>query len=78
MRRDPFAVAALVCGVLWLCWIGSVLAVVFGHLARRRIRRDGGRGRVMASFGLAFGYAGLVFLLFTLLQGGSLWVAPAR
>jgi len=40
----------------------GLLAVIFGHMARASIRRSGGRllGDGMASFGLFFGYLGLL------------------
>jgi hypothetical protein len=74
-RTNPYAVASLVCGLLWACWIGSLLAVLFGHLARRQIRSTGERGRIPALLGLVFGYGGLLYLAFVLLQGEVLIVA---
>src|SRR4051794_32282227 len=45
---DGFAIASLVLGILWLYWLGSVLALVFGYVALSRIKRRptevGGRG----------------------------------
>jgi hypothetical protein len=72
-RVNPLAIASLVCGILWICWIGSLLAVVLGHLSLRQIRRrqDGGRGLAIA--GLVFGYVGLLALAAALVQGGT-WV----
>ncbi|GAA3213382.1 DUF4190 domain-containing protein [Actinocorallia longicatena] len=72
-RTNPYAVASLVCGVLWGCWIGSVLAIFFGHLARRQIRRHDERGAPLALAGLVLGYTALVVLVFALIQGGT-WV----
>ena len=42
-------------------WFGSVLGVVFGHVALRQIRAGGGaqRGRGLAIAGLVLGYLGL-------------------
>ncbi|MEO3785183.1 DUF4190 domain-containing protein [Actinocorallia sp. B10E7] len=74
-RTNPYAVASLVCGLLWACGIGSLLAVVFGHLARRQIRATGERGRVPALAGLILGYVGLLCLGLFLLQGNVLIVA---
>ncbi|MDX6742710.1 DUF4190 domain-containing protein [Actinocorallia sp. A-T 12471] len=76
-RMNPYAVAALVCGLLWACWLGSLLAVVFGHLALRQIARRDERGRGLALAGLVVGYLSLLFLVLTLLLQGGLWVAPA-
>ncbi|GAB2840386.1 hypothetical protein GCM10022221_44720 [Actinocorallia aurea] len=76
MRRfNPYAVAALVCAIVWAWWIGSLLAVVFGHLALRQIKQRDERGRGLARAGLVLGYAALLFGILSLLLQGSLWVA---
>jgi hypothetical protein len=72
---NGLAVASLICGLVWLGWIGSALAIAFGHVALAQIRakqgREGGRGIAIA--GLALGYFGaLTFLgvvLFALAGG---------
>ncbi len=64
---NGLAVASLVVGLFWMWWIGSVLAVVFGHLALGQIARNGQSGRGLAIAGLVLGYIGLATLLFTLL-----------
>jgi hypothetical protein len=56
---NGLAVASLVLGVLWLWWLGSVLAVVLGHTALAQIRSRGENGRGMAIAGLTLGYVGL-------------------
>lgn len=70
---NGFAVASLVLGVLWVFGLGSLLAIIFGHIGRSQIRREGGTGAGMALAGLVLGY--LAFLLFILLLatgGGSI------
>jgi len=57
---DGLAIASLVLGIVWLGGIGSILAVIFGHIARRRIRRTGQSGRGLALAGLILGYIGFV------------------
>ena len=59
------AVASLVLGILWIWWIGSILAVVFGHVSLNQINQSHGRlgGRGLAIAGLVLGYIGLFFLL---------------
>jgi hypothetical protein len=64
---NGLAVASLVVGLFWMWWIGSVLAVVFGHVALNQIARNGQSGRGLAIAGLVLGYIGLATLLFTLL-----------
>src|SRR5207248_9339286 len=39
---NGFAVASLVLGILWVWWLGSILAFVFGLIAHRQIRDSGG------------------------------------
>lgn len=51
-------------GILWLYWVGSILALVFGYLARRQIAQrqgvQGGRG--LATAGIVLGWVGVGFL----------------
>jgi len=56
-----------VLGILWLWWVGSILAVVFGHVALSQIRQRGQGGRGMAIAGLVLGYVGLGFLALVIL-----------
>ncbi|MDR0594461.1 MAG: DUF4190 domain-containing protein [Bifidobacteriaceae bacterium] len=67
---NGLAVAALVLGVIG----GSVLAIVFGHIARSQIRRTGQDGAGMALAGLILGY---IWLGLTLALGIFLIVLPA-
>src|SRR5262245_43562931 len=62
---NGLAVAALVLGILWLYWIGSILAVIFGHVAKGQIERAGGAqtGRGMAIAGLVLGWVGVGVML---------------
>ena len=62
---NGFAIAALVCGVAWFMWLGSFLAVIFGHVALRQIKAGGGaqRGRGLAIAGLGLGYLGLAVVV---------------
>ena len=65
---NGLAIASLVLGILWIYWIGSVLAVIFGHIALNQIRQrhDGGHG--MAIAGVVLGYIGIgVLVLFIIL-----------
>ena len=62
-RTNVAAVVSLVFGILWLFWLGSVIAVVCGHAARKQIRRSGEAGDGAAIAGLILGYLGLATLL---------------
>lgn len=59
------AIASLVMGLLWVYWIGSILALVFGYVARNQIGREPERltGRGMATAGIVLGWVEIGFLL---------------
>jgi len=63
------AVASLVLGILWIYWIGSVLALIFGYIARQQIAQAQGmqQGRGMATAGIVLGWIGVGFLVLVLL-----------
>lgn len=69
------AIASMVLGILWIWWIGSLLAVVFGHVALKQIKDSNGTrgGRGMAIAGLVLGYIGVatltIFVVIPLLTG---------
>jgi hypothetical protein len=69
---NGLAVASLVAGFLWLGWLGSILAVIFGHIAIGQINRSGGResGTGLAVAGLVLGYMGVATLLLVLAFAG--------
>jgi hypothetical protein len=65
---NGLAVAALVLGIVWAFWIGSALAIVFGHVALGQIRQRNQSGKGMAVAGLVLGYVGAgTFALFVVL-----------
>ena len=85
---NGYAVAALVLGILgWsmLPWLGSLGAVIFGHMARAQIRRaqPPQQGDGLAVAGLVLGWAmlalsviGLIFaLILVFFFGGLAWLA---
>jgi hypothetical protein len=53
------AIASMVLGILWLDWIGSVLALIFGFVARSQIRQRNQKGDGMAIAGIVLGFVGL-------------------
>jgi hypothetical protein len=77
---STLAIVSLVSGLLgwtFVPWIGSLVAVITGHMARAEIRREPERveGDGMAVAGLVLGYAMLVLsviglLLIVLFFGG--------
>lgn len=68
------AIASLVLGILWLYWIGSVLALIFGYVAKGQIDRSGGRqsGRGMAIAGIVLGWIGVGVLILLIVLGVSI------
>jgi hypothetical protein len=62
---NPLAICSLVAAIVWFGWLGSVAAVVMGHVALGQIARSGGTqtGRAAALIGTALGYFGLTALL---------------
>src|ERR1700684_2100362 len=60
-RTNGWAIAALACGVAGVfAFPAGILAIVFGHIARREVRRTGEAGRSLATAGLILGYVALV------------------
>ena len=55
------AIASLVLSLLWIYGLGSLLAVIFGHIARTEIKNSKGRltGGGLALAGLIIGYLSL-------------------
>jgi hypothetical protein len=66
VTTNGFAVGSLVCACLWMFWLGSALAIVFGHVALSQIKESGGTqsGRSIAAAGLALGYLQVAALVF--------------
>jgi hypothetical protein len=69
VKNNGLAIAAMILGILWLYWIGSILAVIFGHVALSQIGKSGGtqQGRGMAIAGLVLGWVGVGVLVIVLL-----------
>ena len=60
------AIASMVLGIGWNYWIGSVLALVFGYIAKRQIADRGDSGGGMATAGIVLGWVGIAFLILSL------------
>lgn len=60
-RTNGLAVASMVLGILWIYWIGSILALVFGYSAKKQIRESRGTqtGDGMATAGIVLGWIGV-------------------
>ncbi|HUC25346.1 MAG TPA: DUF4190 domain-containing protein [Streptosporangiaceae bacterium] len=69
-KTNPLAIAALVCGIIQfagLIFPVAFVAIVLGHMARRKIRQTGEDGHGMAKAGLILGYIGLALTILFLL-----------
>ena len=72
-KPNGLAIASLVLGILWIYWIGSILALIFGMVGKSQIDNAGGAqsGRGMAIAGIVLGWVGIgILLLFILVFGG--------
>src|SRR3990170_690939 len=60
-KTNGMAIASLVLGIVWVYGVGSILALVFGYMAKGQIDGSGGRetGRGMATAGIVLGWIGV-------------------
>ncbi|MFC4857422.1 DUF4190 domain-containing protein [Actinophytocola glycyrrhizae] len=65
---NGMAIASMVLGILWVYWIGSILALIFGYLALNEIRRSKQAGEGMAIAGIVLGWIGVGVLAIVLLM----------
>jgi hypothetical protein len=72
-KTNGLAIASLVLGICWVYWVGSILAVIFGHVALAQIARSNGtqNGRGMAIAGLVLGWIGVAVLLIVLIAAAG-------
>ncbi len=70
-RSSGMAIASMVLGILWLYWVGSVLALIFGYIGKSSIDRSGGMesGRGMALAGIVLGWVGVGLLVLIIIIG---------
>ncbi len=61
---NGLAIASFILGLLWVFWIGSLLALIFGYIAMGEIRRTGQRGDGLATAGVVLGWTGVATFLF--------------
>ena len=76
--NSGLGIASMVLGILWMYWIGSILAVIFGHVALSQIKKDpsiGGRG--MAVAGVVLGWIGVGVLLLSIVLGVGLMASES-
>ncbi len=63
-KTNGFAVVSLSMGIIWYAWIGSILALIFGYIAKNQIDASQGqqKGRGFAIAGIVLGWVGVGFL----------------
>jgi hypothetical protein len=66
---NGMAIASMVLGILWLYWVGSILALVFGYVALNKIKQSRQGGKGMAIAGVVLGWVGVGLLVLTILLG---------
>ncbi|MPZ51372.1 MAG: DUF4190 domain-containing protein [Acidimicrobiia bacterium] len=73
---NGFAIASLVLGIVWAMGIGSILALVFGYVAKGQIDQSPGdqTGRGMAIAGIVLGWIGVGFLIFMIISAWTGWM----
>jgi hypothetical protein len=82
---NGLAIASMVLGILWVYWIGSILALVFGYVAKGQINASGGQqgGKGMAIAGIVLGWVGVGILCISIVvlilgAGAATTIAPPR
>jgi Domain of unknown function (DUF4190) len=60
---NGLAIASMICSVTWTYGPTSLLAIIFGLIAKRQIRERGQRGGAMATAGIVIGSIGLVIAI---------------
>ncbi|HEY6424059.1 MAG TPA: DUF4190 domain-containing protein [Pseudonocardiaceae bacterium] len=72
---NGLAIASMVLGIIWIYWIGSILALIFGYIARQQIRERGEGGAGMAMAGIVLGWVGVgvlaIFIVFVTIAAVS-------
>jgi hypothetical protein len=65
-KTNGMAVASFVLGLVWAFGIGSILALVFGYMARSQIRASQGQetGLGLATAGIVLGWIGVAGAVF--------------
>lgn len=65
IETNGFAIASLVLGIVWIMGVGSILALVFGYIAKGQIAASDGAqgGHGLAIAGIVLGWVGVGIVL---------------
>jgi hypothetical protein len=68
-KTNGFAIASLILGALWVYWLGSILALIFGYIGKSQIDKSGDTqdGRGLAIAGIVLGWIGVAVLAIILI-----------
>lgn len=74
-RTNGFAIASLACGLgqFMVGPVGTIPAIVFGHIARNQIRRTGEQGAGLALAGLILGWGAVILAVILIAVGMALF-----
>ena len=64
-KTNGFAIASLILGVIWMYWVGSILALIFGYIGKNQIDNSNNTqdGRGLAIAGIVLGWIGVAALI---------------
>jgi hypothetical protein len=66
---NGMAIASLVLGIVWIYWIGSVLALIFGYIAKSQIKQRHENGGGLATAGIVLGWIGVTIFVTLVIVG---------
>jgi hypothetical protein len=70
-RTNGYAIASFACGLGQFVFgpLGTIPAIVFGHMARNQIRRTGEQGAGLALAGLVLGWGAVILAVILIAVG---------
>ena len=68
---NGLAIASLVLGILWLFGLGSILALIFGFIARQQIRTRRQNGNGLSIAGIVLGFVGVGLLILVIIGAAT-------
>lgn len=74
---NGLAVASMILGIVWIFWLGSLLALIFGLIASKQITERGQSGKGMAIAGIILGIVGILILVFVIIVSVAVTHTPS-
>ncbi len=80
VSTNGFSIASLILGIVWGFGLASILALIFGYVAKNEIDKSAGsqRGRTTAIAGIVLGWVGVAILLLFIVVGAFASDKPNR